>query len=37
MPENETVHEQKAQVLLELGDAWNSLKAATSMFSSLLS
>ncbi|XP_078172007.1 tetratricopeptide repeat (TPR)-like superfamily protein [Carex rostrata] len=29
MPENETVHEQKAQVLLELGDAWNSLKAAT--------
>ncbi|KAJ4756644.1 Tetratricopeptide repeat protein 33 [Rhynchospora pubera] len=29
MPENEIIHEQKAQVLLELGDAWNSLKAAT--------
>ncbi|KAJ3700339.1 hypothetical protein LUZ61_004044 [Rhynchospora tenuis] len=29
MPENEILHEQKAQVLLELGDAWNSLKSAT--------
>ncbi|KDO80438.1 hypothetical protein CISIN_1g029105mg [Citrus sinensis] len=28
-PENAVLHEQKAQVLLELGDAWNALKAAT--------
>ena len=30
-PENAVLHEQKAQVLLELGDAWNALKAATRM------
>ncbi|PKI54476.1 tetratricopeptide repeat protein 33 [Punica granatum] len=29
MPENKVLHEQKAQVLLELGDAWSALKAAT--------
>uniref|UniRef100_A0A2P2LF63 Uncharacterized protein n=1 Tax=Rhizophora mucronata TaxID=61149 RepID=A0A2P2LF63_RHIMU len=29
MPESVVVHEQKAQVLLELGDAWGALKAAT--------
>nr|XP_029122476.1 tetratricopeptide repeat protein 33 isoform X1 [Elaeis guineensis] len=29
MPENAILHEQKAQVLLEIGDAWNALKAAT--------
>ncbi|CAL1362639.1 unnamed protein product [Linum trigynum] len=29
MPENAVLHEQKAQVLLEVGDAWSSLKAAT--------
>ncbi|KAK6132252.1 hypothetical protein DH2020_034012 [Rehmannia glutinosa] len=29
MPERAVLHEQKAQVLLELGDAWNALKAAT--------
>ncbi|CAK7346896.1 unnamed protein product [Dovyalis caffra] len=29
MPENAVLHEQKAQVLLEIGDAWNALKAAT--------
>ncbi|KAJ8762861.1 hypothetical protein K2173_022990 [Erythroxylum novogranatense] len=29
IPENAILHEQKAQVLLELGDAWNALKAAT--------
>ncbi|TXG53055.1 hypothetical protein EZV62_022224 [Acer yangbiense] len=28
MPENAVLHEQKAQVLLEVGDAWNALKAA---------
>ncbi|CAI0393318.1 unnamed protein product [Linum tenue] len=31
MPENAVLHEQKAQVLLEVGDAWSSLKAATRM------
>ncbi|GER49143.1 tetratricopeptide repeat protein, partial [Striga asiatica] len=30
MPERAVLHEQKAQVLLELGDAWSALKAATS-------
>ncbi|GLT84920.1 hypothetical protein SLE2022_031280 [Rubroshorea leprosula] len=29
VPENAVLHEQKAQVLLEVGDAWNALKAAT--------
>ncbi|KAK6114939.1 hypothetical protein DH2020_007208 [Rehmannia glutinosa] len=29
MPERAVLHEQKAQVLLELGDAWNALRAAT--------
>ena len=31
MPENAVLHEQKAQILLEVADAWNALKAATSM------
>lgn len=34
MPERAVLHEQKAQILLELGDAWNALKAATRMFTS---
>lgn len=29
MPNNAVLHEQKAQVLLEIGDAWSALKAAT--------
>ncbi|KAI0528555.1 hypothetical protein KFK09_001097 [Dendrobium nobile] len=29
MPDKAKLHEQKAQVLLELGDTWNALKAAT--------
>lgn len=29
MPESAVLHEQKAQVLLEIGDSWNALKAAT--------
>jgi len=29
LPEKATLHEQKAQVLLEIGDAWGALKAAT--------
>ncbi|XP_021284483.1 tetratricopeptide repeat protein 33 isoform X1 [Herrania umbratica] len=29
MPENAVLHEQKAQILLEIGDAWSALKAAT--------
>lgn len=29
MPERAVLHEQKAQVLLELGEAWSALKAAT--------
>ncbi|KAJ6335753.1 hypothetical protein OIU78_012375 [Salix suchowensis] len=29
MPGNAVLHEQKAQVLLEIGDAWSALKAAT--------
>ncbi|KAI8014589.1 Tetratricopeptide repeat protein 33 [Camellia lanceoleosa] len=28
MPERAVLHEQKAQVLLEIGEAWNALKAA---------
>lgn len=28
MPENAVLHEQKAQLLLEIGDAWGALKAA---------
>ncbi|GAB4844117.1 hypothetical protein Ancab_037424 [Ancistrocladus abbreviatus] len=28
-PKNALIHEQKAQVLLEVGDAWAALKAAT--------
>lgn len=31
MPDKAKLHEQKAQVLLELGDTWNALKAATRM------
>lgn len=30
MPERAILHEQKAQVLLEIGEAWKALKAATS-------
>ncbi|KAI6690994.1 hypothetical protein NL676_027822 [Syzygium grande] len=30
IPENAVLHEQKAQVLLEIGDAWGALKAAIS-------
>ncbi|KAF8411723.1 hypothetical protein HHK36_004281 [Tetracentron sinense] len=29
VPERAVLHEQKAQILLEIGDAWNALKAAT--------
>lgn len=29
MPDNAIIHEQKAQVLLEVGDAWRALTAAT--------
>lgn len=29
LPEKGVLHEQKAQVLLEIGDAWSALKAAT--------
>ncbi|CAA7013447.1 unnamed protein product [Microthlaspi erraticum] len=29
VPENAVLHEQKAQVLLELGDSWKALKAAS--------
>ncbi|KAL0927054.1 hypothetical protein M5K25_001208 [Dendrobium thyrsiflorum] len=29
MPDKAKLHEQKAQVLLEIGDTWNALKAAT--------
>ncbi|KAI5664446.1 hypothetical protein M9H77_23769 [Catharanthus roseus] len=29
IPDRATLHEQKAQVLLEIGEAWNALKAAT--------
>ncbi|KAJ0786251.1 putative tetratricopeptide-like helical domain superfamily [Helianthus annuus] len=29
MPERATLHEQKAQVLLEIGETWKSLTAAT--------
>ncbi|KAL7263105.1 hypothetical protein ACSBR1_001313 [Camellia fascicularis] len=29
MPERAVLHEQMAQVLLEIGEAWNALKAAT--------
>ena len=32
MPERAILHEQKAQVLLEIGDAWSALKAATRMY-----
>lgn len=28
VPESAVLHEQKSQVLLEIGDAWNALKAA---------
>lgn len=35
VPENAVLHEQKAQVLLELGDAWKALKAATRNAQSL--
>ncbi|KAJ1279487.1 hypothetical protein BS78_04G160600 [Paspalum vaginatum] len=28
-PDNAVLHEQKAQILLELGDAWRALRAAT--------
>lgn len=33
IPDRATLHEQKAQVLLEIGEAWNALKAATRMSS----
>ncbi|CAN1239828.1 Tetratricopeptide repeat protein 33, partial [Linum grandiflorum] len=36
MPENAVLHEQKAQVLLEIGDTWSGLKAATRMSYSFL-
>ncbi|KAF5200729.1 Tetratricopeptide repeat protein [Thalictrum thalictroides] len=29
VPDRAVLHEQKAQVLLEIGDSWNALKAAT--------
>ncbi|XVE55253.1 hypothetical protein DITRI_Ditri03aG0144500 [Diplodiscus trichospermus] len=29
MPENAVLHEQKSQLLLEIGDAWSALKAAS--------
>ncbi|PRQ26661.1 putative acetyltransferase A, auxiliary subunit [Rosa chinensis] len=29
MPKSVVLHEQKAQVLIEIGDAWNAIKAAT--------
>ncbi|XP_050365972.1 uncharacterized protein LOC126784551 [Argentina anserina] len=29
MPNTAVLHEQKAQVLIEIGDAWNAIKAAT--------
>ncbi|KAL6212017.1 hypothetical protein ACLB2K_017240 [Fragaria x ananassa] len=29
MPKSTVLHEQKAQVLIEIGDAWNAIKAAT--------
>ncbi|CAN4121135.1 unnamed protein product [Withania somnifera] len=29
MPDHATLHEQKAQILLELGETWKALKAAT--------
>lgn len=32
-PDNAILHEQKAQVLLEVGDAWRALTAATSKLS----
>lgn len=35
MPAKAVLHEQKAQVLLEIGDAWNALKAATRELKSL--
>ncbi|KAG6495776.1 tetratricopeptide repeat protein 33-like [Zingiber officinale] len=28
-PKNAVLHEQKAQILLEIGDSWNAIKAAT--------
>ena len=31
-PEKAVLHEQKAQVLLELGDSWNAMKAASREF-----
>lgn len=37
MPESAILNEQKAQVLLEIGDAWNALKAATRMAEFLFS
>jgi tetratricopeptide (TPR) repeat protein len=32
-PDQAVLHEQKAQALLELGEAWNALKAATRVSS----
>lgn len=32
MPKSVVLHEQKAQVLIEIGDAWNAIKAATREF-----
>lgn len=35
-PDKAVLHEQKAQVLLELGDAWSALKAANREFPLLI-
>jgi tetratricopeptide (TPR) repeat protein len=35
-PDVPALHEQKAQVLLEIGDAWNALKAASRASALLL-
>lgn len=32
MPDHAILHEQKAQILLELGETWKALQAATRMF-----
>lgn len=37
MPEKAILHEQKAQVLLEVGESWGALKAATRAPRSFLS
>lgn len=35
-PDVPILHEQKAQVLLEIGDTWNALKAATRASGNLI-